>query len=84
MNEAKVLAVKYVKFTNDGTGELIEGRQVWMMMETPDPAWNGWEVFKVWAAAGTDMFALAGSLRCDDVVRLSLTRTGKVCGMCLA
>lgn len=84
MNEAKVLAVKNVKFTNDNTGELIEGCQVWLMMETCDPAWNGWEVFKVWAAAGSDMFALAGTLRYDDVVRLILTRTGKVCAMSLA
>lgn len=84
MYESKVLGVKYVKFTNEQTGELIEGRQVWLHMETPDPAWNGWEVFKVWAAAGTELFALAGSLRVDDIVRLSLSRTGKVCGMSLA
>lgn len=84
MNEAKVLATKYVKFTDDDSGELIEGRQIWVMMETPDPDWSGWEVFKIWAAVGTDMFALSGTLRTDDIVRLSLSRKGKVCGMSLA
>lgn len=84
MNEAKVLAVKNVRFTNDSTGELVVGRQIWLHMETLDPAWNGWEVFKVWAPDGSDLYGLAGTLRVDDIVRLGLTRTGKVCSMAIA
>lgn len=84
MNEAKVLGIKKIHFTNQDTGELISGSQVWLSMPTPDPAWEGNEVFKVWCAAGTDLKAVADTLDVGDDVILSTTRTGKVCGMSLA
>lgn len=85
MNEAKVLGIKNIKFTDQSTGELIAGSQVWLSMPTPDPAWSGGvEVFKVWCAAGSQLAAVADRVRPGDSVILSTTRTGKVCDMVLA
>lgn len=84
MNEAKVLGLKNVRFTNPDTGELISGAQVWLSMPTPDPAWAGNEVFKVWCNAGTKLEQIAQSLRVGDTVILTTTRTGKVCEMVIA
>lgn len=84
MNEAKVLGIKNIRFTNQDTGELIAGSQVWLSMPTPDPAWAGNEVFKVWCPAGSKLEATAQSLKTDDLVILSTTRTGKVCDMVIA
>lgn len=85
MNEAKVLGIKKIHFSNQDTGELISGSQVWLSMPTPDPAWaGGVEVFKVWCAAGSQLSAVADRVRPGDSVILSTTRTGKVCDMVLA
>lgn len=85
MYQAKVLGIKNVKFTNDSTGELVEGRQIWLHMETLDPAWlGGYEVFKSWAPAGSELFARCVQFRPGDTVILGMTRTGKVCSIELA
>lgn len=81
MNECEVLGIKTINFTSQDTGELISGSQVWLSSPTPDPAWKGNEVFKVWCPSGSQLALVAGQLSPGDSVILSTTRTGKVCDM---
>lgn len=82
MNEVKVLGIKKINFTNEDTGEVIAGTQLWCSGETAESAWlHGEEVFKSWAKAGTDLEAEFLSLRPGDVVYVRTDRKGRITGI---
>lgn len=77
MEKVKVLGVKKVNFINDDTGEVIEGSQLWLGAETPDEAWNGNEVFKIWVPAGHGLKAAVDALEPYQDIQIKLDRRGK-------
>ena len=82
MNEVKVLGIKKIKFTDEDTGEVVAGTQLWCSCETADAAWlHGEEVFKSWAKAGSDLEADFLSLRPGDVTYVRTDRRGRITGI---
>lgn len=77
MEKCKVLGVKHISFTNEETGELVSGSQLWLGAETVDEAWNDWEVFKVWFAEGNGLKPLVDSLEHGTMVNVRFDRRGK-------
>lgn len=73
---AKVLAVKRVDFENDD-GEQIIGRQLWVCAPTEEPAWNGYEVMKIWVADSANDAADCAALIHGDTVEIDFNRRGK-------
>lgn len=77
MEKCKVLGVKYVKFTNEETGEAVTGTQLWLGADTPDPGWNGYEVFKAWFPTGHALKPLVDQLQHGQFVNVRFDRRGK-------
>lgn len=77
MEKVKVLGVKKVNFVNDDTGEVIAGSQLWLGAETPDEAWNGVEVFKIWVPDGHGLKAAVDALEPYQDIMIQLDRKGK-------
>lgn len=77
MEKVKVLGVKHVDFVNDETGERIVGSQFWLGAETPDEAWNGHEVFKVWFADTNALKPQVDQLMAYQDIEVQFDRKGK-------
>lgn len=77
MEKVKVLGVKKVNFTNDETGEVVTGSQLWLGMETPDENWNGNEVFKVWFPEGHALKPSVDALQPYQDIEVRFDRRGK-------
>lgn len=77
MDKVKVLGVKHVDFVNEASGERIVGAQLWLGAETPDEAWNGAEVFKVWIAEGNLLGPQVYALRPYEDIQVRFDRKGK-------
>lgn len=73
----EVLTVRDISFKDEKTNRQIEGMQLWLIGESQDKAWNGWEVLKVWIDAGSSMAADVHLLRRGDNVQVSFGRNGK-------
>lgn len=77
MNEKfEVLTVRDISFQDD-KGRQVEGMQLWLIGETQDKAWNGWEVLKLWIDAKSSMAVDVHQLRRCDHVQVSFGRNGK-------
>lgn len=77
MAKSKVLAVKNVKFTDDKTGELVVGRQLWLLTPTKDPEWNGNAVEKLWFKEDDSRYEMVGGLTCGTELLIEYNRKGK-------
>lgn len=77
MAKSKVLAVKNVKFTDESSGELIVGRQLWLLTPTRDPEWNGNAVEKLWFREDHELYGLVGSLEYGSELMIEYNRKGK-------
>ena len=77
MAKSKVLGVHDVKFTDDKTGELVVGRQLWLLTPTKDPAWNGNAVEKLWFRDDDERYDMVGSLAYGTELMIEYNRKGK-------
>lgn len=77
MAKSKVLTVRDLSFSDERTGELIEGRQLWLLTPTKDPDWNGYEVEKVWLKINHELYETVGQLRHGMEVMIDYNRKGK-------
>lgn len=73
----EVLTVRDISFEDKKENRKIEGMQVWLLCESSDPSWNGWEVLKIWVDAKSSMAADAHQLRRGDHVQVSFGRNGR-------
>lgn len=76
MNEMKVLTVRDVSFKDDA-GKQVSGQQLWLIGETAEVGWNGWEVLKLWIPDGNPLEGIVADLKHDDVVLVEFNRRGK-------
>lgn len=72
----EVLTVRDISFEDD-SGRQVEGMQLWLIGETQDKAWNGWEVLKVWIDSKSKLVSDVQQLRRGDHVQVSFNRRGK-------
>lgn len=72
----KVLTVRDLEFEN-GTGRLVQGMQLWVIGESAEPAWNGYEVVKLWIPWGHKLEDVVQHLKHDDVITVTFDRHGK-------
>lgn len=73
----EVLTVRDVCFKDSNSDRQIKGSQVWLLGESQDPSWNGYEVFKIWVDASSGMIADVVQLRRGDHVQVCFGRNGK-------
>lgn len=72
----KVLTVRDLDFLDDNKRP-VKGQQLWVLGESADPAWNGWEVVKIWIPDGHPMETIVCQLRLDDMIEVQFDRRGK-------
>ena len=72
----EVLTVRDISFQDD-KGRKVEGMQLWLIGETQDKSWNGWEVLKIWVDSSSPMAVDVHQLRRCDHVQVSFDRKGK-------
>lgn len=77
MAKSKVLAVKNVKFKDDNTGELVVGRQLWLLTPTRDPEWNGNAVEKLWFKEDHEYYNMVAGLTYGTDLMIEYNRKGK-------
>lgn len=77
MNEKfEVLTVRDLDFKDD-RGKDVKGMQLWLIRETDEKAWNGYEVLKVWIPDGHRSEVDVAALKRCDVILISWDRRGK-------
>lgn len=72
----EVLTIRDISFT-DQSGRQVEGMQLWLIGESQDKSWNGYEVLKVWIDAKSPMVSDVQQLRRGDFVQVNFNRRGK-------
>ena len=72
----KVLTVRDLDFLDDNKRP-VKGQQLWVLGESADPQWNGWEVVKIWIPDGHKLETTVSQLRLDDVIDVTYDRRGK-------
>lgn len=73
----EVLTVRDISFNDEKSGRKVEGMQLWLLGQSSDPSWNGFEVFKIWINSGSNLAADVHQLRRGDHVQVSFGRNGK-------
>lgn len=82
MNEKfEVLTVRDLDFKDD-RGKDVVGMQLWLIRETDDKAWNGYEVLKVWIPDGHRCESAVAELMRGDMIQISWDRRGKPVEIC--
>lgn len=77
MNEEfRVLTVRDLDFLDDSK-KPVKGMQLWLIRETDEKPWNGWEVLKVWIPDGSKCESVVVALTHDDFIRITWDRRGK-------
>lgn len=72
----EVLTVRDIKFKDDKDRQ-VEGMQLWLVGQTSESGWNGWEVLKVWIDVNSPLAADVHQLRRGDHVQIDFNRRGK-------
>lgn len=73
----EVLTVRDIHFKDKNSDREISGMQLWLLGETSDPAWNGFEVLKIWIPSDSPLAVDVHQLRRCDHVQVSFGRNGK-------
>ena len=76
MYEFEVLTVRDLDFEDD-RGKQVSGMQLWLIGSSVDPAWNGWEVVKIWIPTDHKLESDVAQLKRDDQIRVGFDRRGK-------
>lgn len=72
----EVLTVRDISFQDD-KGRQVEGMQLWLIGESSDKSWNGWEVLKIWVDAKSSLVSDVRQLRRGESVQVTFDRRGK-------
>lgn len=83
MYECKVLTVRSLDF-DDSQGRPVKGMQLWVLGESVEPQWNGWEVSKHWIPDGSPLTGFVSQLRLNDMIRITFDRRGKPLSIVMA
>lgn len=76
MYKYKVLTVRDLDFLDD-KNRPVKGQQLWVLGQSSDPQWNGWEIVKIWIPDGHAMETVVSQLRLDDTIEVQFDRRGK-------
>lgn len=76
MYECKVLTVRDLDFVDD-RGKPVVGQQLWVLGESVEPQWNGWEVVKIWIPDGHALETVVSQLQLNDMIKIQFDRRGK-------
>lgn len=76
MFEFEVLTIRDLNFDDD-RGKKVTGQQLWLLSESADESWNGFEVSKVWIPDGHPMESVVAQLAHNDRVSIQFDRRGK-------
>lgn len=77
MNEEfKVLTVRDLDF-QDQQKKQVKGMQLWLIRETDEKSWNGWEILKVWIPDGSRCEVDVAELVHGDMIQITWDRRGK-------
>lgn len=77
MNEKfEVLTVHDIDFM-DPNNRPVQGMQLWLIHESAEPAWNGYEVMKTWIPDGHLCETIVSQLRRGDLIEIQWDRRGK-------
>lgn len=76
MYQYKVLTVRDLDFLDDHKRP-VKGQQLWVLGESADPQWNGWEVVKIWIPDGHSTETVVSQLRLNDMINVQFDRRGK-------
>lgn len=76
MYKYKVLTVRDLDFLDENKRQ-VKGQQLWVLSESSDPQWNGWEVSKIWIPDGHAKETVVSQLRINDMIQVSFDRRGK-------
>lgn len=76
MYKYKVLTVRDLDFLDDNKRP-VKGQQLWVLGESADPQWNGWEVVKIWIPDGHSMETVVSQLQLNDMIEVQFDRRGK-------
>lgn len=72
----EVLTVRDLDFEDQNKKQVV-GMQLWLIHESDDKSWNGWEVVKVWFADGHRLETIVSSLKRGDQIQITWDRRGK-------
>lgn len=73
----KVLTIRDIRFKDKESDREVSGMQLWLLGQTSDPAWRGYEVLKLWISSDSQMASDVHQLRHGDEVQISFGRNGK-------
>ena len=77
MNENfEVLTVRDLDFKDD-RGKEVKGMQLWLIRETDEKSWNGFEILKVWIPDGHRCESDVAALKRGDIIQITWDRRGK-------
>lgn len=76
MYDFEVLTVRDLDF-EDNSGKSVSGMQLWLIGGSAEPAWNGWEVVKLWIPDGHKLESDVAQLKRGDNIRVQFDRRGK-------
>ena len=76
MYKYNVLTVRDLDFLDDNKRP-VKGQQLWVLIESSDPQWNGWEVVKIWIPDGHSMETVVSQLQLNDMIEVQFDRRGK-------
>jgi len=76
MYKFKVLTVRDLDFLDDNKRP-VKGQQLWVLGESADPQWNGWEVVKIWIPDGHKLESIVSHLQLGDMIKVQFDRRGK-------
>ena len=74
--EFEALTVRDLDF-KDQSGKPVQGMQLWVVSESQEPGWNGYEVAKLWFPSGHRCESDVASLKHGDHVEVTFDRRGK-------
>ena len=76
MYDFEVLTVRDLDF-EDNSGKSVSGMQLWLIGASSEPAWNGWEVVKLWIPDGHKLESDVAQLKRGVNIRVQFDRRGK-------
>lgn len=76
MYNFEVLTVRDLDFKDDN-GKPVCGMQLWLIGESSEPAWNGYEVCKLWIPDGHKLESDVCQLKRGDQISVKFDRRGK-------
>lgn len=75
-NVFEVLTIRNLDFI-DKDKKPVKGMQLWLLGETAEPSWNGYEVVKLWIREGHFLESSVNALVRGDRITVDFDRKGR-------